>query len=140
MAISFQSNLKFDLDQKRILKSWIKNIIEQYSLKIGNINYLFTNDDFIKELNVKYLNHNYFTDILTFDYSSGNVISGDIVISIETVKSNSIIFSTTFKDELHRVMIHGVLHMIGFNDETLEEKLLMREREEEALKILNLHE
>lgn len=135
MAISFQSNINFNLSNKRKVKTWIKNVVTKYGFKIGDVTILFTDDDYIKELNIKYLNHHYFTDILTFDYSSGLVLNGDIVISIDTVRSNSILYSTSIDDELLRVIIHGFLHLLGFNDKSSEESRKMRELEDGALNI-----
>jgi len=135
MAISFQSNINFNLSNKRKVKTWIKNVVTKYGFKIGDVTILFTDDEYIKELNIKYLNHHYFTDILTFDYSSGLVLNGDIVISIDTVRSNSILYSTSIDDELLRVLIHGFLHLLGFNDKSSEESRKMRELEDDALNI-----
>jgi len=135
MAISFQSNINFNLNNKRKVKTWIKNVVTKYGFKIGDVTILFTDDEYIKELNIKYLNHHYFTDILTFDYSSGLVLNGDIVISIDTVRSNSILYSTSIDDELLRVIIHGFLHLLGFNDKSSEESRKMRELEDDALNI-----
>ncbi len=135
MAISFQSNINFNLSNKRKVKTWIKNVVTKYGFKIGDVTILFTDDEYIKELNIKYLNHHYFTDILTFDYSSGIVLNGDIVISIDTVRSNSILYSTSIDDELLRVIIHGFLHLLGFNDKSSEESRKMRELEDGALNI-----
>ncbi|HPG99267.1 MAG TPA: rRNA maturation RNase YbeY [Tenuifilaceae bacterium] len=135
MAISFQSNINFNLSNKRKVKTWIKNVVTKYGFKIGDVTILFTDDEYIKELNIKYLNHHYFTDILTFDYSSGFVLNGDIVISIDTVRSNSILYSTSIDDELLRVIIHGFLHLLGFNDKSSEESRKMRELEDGALNI-----
>lgn len=135
MAISFQSNINFNLSNKRKVKTWIKNVVTKYGFKIGDVTILFTDDEYIKELNIKYLNHQYFTDILTFDYSSGLVLNGDIVISIDTVRSNSILYSTSIDDELLRVIIHGFLHLLGFNDKSSEESRKMRELEDGALNI-----
>lgn len=135
MAISFQSNINFNLNNKRKVKTWIKNVVTKYGFKIGDVTILFTDDEYIKELNIKYLNHQYFTDILTFDYSSGLVLNGDIVISIDTVRSNSILYSTSIDDELLRVIIHGFLHLLGFNDKSSEESRKMRELEDDALNI-----
>ncbi len=135
MAISFQSNINFNLSNKRKVKTWIKNVVTKYGFKIGDVTILFTDDEYIKELNIKYLNHHYFTDILTFDYSSGLVLNGDIVISIDTVRSNSILYSTSIDDELLRVIIHGFLHLLGFNDKSSKESRKMRELEDGALNI-----
>jgi len=118
-------------------KDWISVIIRNYTLNIGDINYLFCSDDYILKINNQYLNHNYFTDIITFDYCSDKVISGDLVISLDTVKSNSVKFKTTFFEELHRVIIHGILHLIGFKDSSDDEKAIMRKEEDKALSLLS---
>lgn len=140
MAVSFQSNINYNLFNKQKVKTWIKKVAFQYGFKIGEINFLFTDDTYIKELNIQYLNHNYYTDILTFDYSYNKILHGDIVISIDTVKSNSILYSTSFENELLRVVIHGILHLIGFDDKTDGDKSKMRELEDRALNIYNTND
>ncbi len=114
---------------------WITKIINEYSRITGDINYLFCDDSYILEVNKRYLNHNYFTDIVTFDYCKSNIISGDLIISIDTVKTNSLLYNTTFTEELLRVIIHGILHLVGFKDHTDDEKKQMRELENKALKL-----
>ncbi len=114
---------------------WITKIINEYSRITGDINYLFCDDSYILEVNKRYLNHNYFTDIITFDYCKSNIISGDLIISIDTVKTNSLLYNTTFTEELLRVIIHGILHLVGFKDHTDDEKKQMRELENKALKL-----
>lgn len=118
-------------------KHWIDTIITSYSKEAGDISYLFCSDDHILSVNKQYLNHDYYTDIITFDYCISNIISGDLVISIDTVKSNSEQFNTEFKNELHRVIIHGILHLIGFKDATDDEKAIMRREEDKALSLLS---
>ncbi len=131
MSIQFHTvDVDFNLPKKLIHKSWIKSVITHYGYKVGDINYIFTSDSEILSINKQYLNHDYFTDIITFPYTEKNIISSDIYISLETVKTNSQKFNQNFSDELNRVMIHGVLHMVGFNDSTPDEKTEMRQAED----------
>ncbi|MCG8580631.1 MAG: rRNA maturation RNase YbeY [Bacteroidales bacterium] len=118
-------------------KRWIENVITAHGKHKGHINYLFCSDHHILKVNQQYLDHDYYTDIITFDYCSGNVISGDLVISLDTVKSNSELFDTTYDTELHRVIIHGILHLLGFKDATDSEKAIMRKEEDKALSLLS---
>lgn len=139
MAITFTSyNIDFKISNKNKLKNWIKTIIEKNQDRLGSINYIFCNDDYILEINNQYLKHNYYTDIITFDYSSNRKLEGDIFISIDTVKSNSLKFKTTFEQELLRVIIHGVLHLSGLKDKTKKEQDLMRKAEDDALQLFCL--
>lgn len=139
MAISFANiDVEFNLEQKVRLKRWINTVAQLHGHKVGNISYGFCSDTHIIEANTQYLQHDYFTDIITFDYSEGNVISGDLLISLDTVKSNAVQFNTDYTTELHRVMIHGVLHLLGFKDKTDNEQVEMRKREDEALNLLSM--
>jgi len=125
--------IKVSLNQK--VKDWIVQAILFENHKIDTINYIFCNDDYLLEKNIKYLNHSTLTDIISFDYTLGKLISGDIFISVERVKENAQKFQTSFVDELHRVMIHGVLHYCGYNDKTQEEKKQMRAKEDYYLSL-----
>jgi len=137
VAINFFSeDISFKLSDKKKIKNWIKDLIEKYSYRVGDINYIFTSEDKILEINNQYLNHNYFTDIITFPYTDGQIISADIFISIPTVQSNAESFNESFLNELNRVIVHGVLHLIGFNDNTETENKRMREQENHWLSIL----
>lgn len=139
MAISFSSiDSKFHFKNRKLIKSWIKNSIESNNFTVGEINIVFSSDNYILEVNNQFLGHNYFTDIITFPYSSSSKIDADIVISIDTVKSNSLKFNQPFTRELHRVIIHGILHLVGFNDKTSEQKQQMRVEEEKWLSVINL--
>jgi rRNA maturation RNase YbeY len=139
VAISFSSiDSSYVLKNKRLVKSWIKNCIESNNFTVGEINIVFSSDSYILEVNNQFLGHNYFTDIITFPYSSSSLIDADIVISIDTVKSNSIKFNQPFNRELHRVIIHGILHLTGFNDKSNEQKQQMRVEEEKWLSNFNL--
>ncbi len=123
------------VNTKMIIK-WIKLLIKKHNFKLGDINYIFCDDEYILKINKEFLNHDYYTDIITFDYVNNNIINGDIFISITTVESNSIQFSTTFQEELNRVISHGILHLIGFKDKTEEEQDLMTKMENDALYLL----
>lgn len=139
MAICFANiDVEFDLEQKLRLKRWINAVAQLHGRKVGNISYGFCSDTHIIEANRQYLQHDYFTDIITFDYSEGNIISGDLLISLDTVRSNAVQFNTDYTTELHRVMIHGVLHLLGFKDSTDNEQVEMRKREDEALNLLSM--
>ena len=130
-------SVSFNLKNKRFIKSWIKDIIQQNKKDLGDINYIFCSDEKILEINKEFLKHDYYTDIISFDYCEVNKINGDIFISIDTVKSNSIKYKTEFIEELHRVIIHGVLHFLGFKDKTKTDAEKMREAENKALIRLN---
>ncbi len=136
MEITFQSEgvEHPQIDENKI-SSWIENVAKQYNKEVGEIAYLFCNDEKILEVNQEYLNHDFYTDIITFDYSEETTISGDIIISLQTVKSNSQMYKTDFTEELHRVIIHGILHLCGQDDCTEEEEKAMREAEDNALRI-----
>lgn len=134
MAISFSNqNIDFSLPDQNRVKEWISTLIKRHGMSVGNIGYLFCDDSFLLEANNKYLNHDTLTDIITFDYVNGNLLSGDIMISVERVSDNSVTFGVPFSDELHRVIIHGVLHLLGQGDKTDDEARIMRQREDEAL-------
>lgn len=132
-----EDNAKSKLKNRRIIKNWIKEVAKSYGLVIGDLSYIFCNDDMILEVNRQYLNHDYFTDIITFDYVESNVCSGDMFISVDTVKSNSELFHSTYIDELHRVVIHGVLHLCGLKDKSPKDEKKMRQAEDSALALLN---
>lgn len=134
MAINFLNNgITFTIRNKRKLKKWIEEEVKRYGKKVGNINYMFCSDEYIIEINKKYLNHNYYTDIITFDYCKESLIEGDIIISVDTVRFNSKKYSNTFEEELLRVIVHGILHLLGYNDKNDKEKLAMTQKENEAI-------
>jgi probable rRNA maturation factor len=137
MAISFSNNnIQFKLKHKASLKTWIKAIAEKEKKKTGGINYVFTSDEDLLKTNIKYLGHNTYTDIITFDYSEGHSINGDIFISIDRVKENAEKFKVNFEEELHRVMIHGILHLCGYKDKNKTDSGLMRKKENASLRLL----
>ena len=120
---------------KRETNAWIKAVAAKYGNKVGEVAYIFCDDPKILEVNKEYLNHDYFTDIITFDYCEGNVLNGDIFISLDTVASNAEEFGVTFDEELHRVLIHGILHLCGQDDQTPELRAEMIAKENDALKM-----
>ncbi len=122
--------------KKRDTTSWIKAVAASYGKTVGDIGYMFVNDENILAVNKQYLRHDYYTDIITFDYSEGDTISGDIVISLDTVASNAIQQGTEYDNELHRVIIHGILHLCGINDKGPGERQIMEKAENKALAML----
>ena len=122
--------------KKRLVTQWIHKIVTDNGKSIGNIAYLFCNDEKILEINKQFLQHDYYTDIITFDYTEDGKVSGDIFISLETVKTNSEKFKTEYEEELLRVIIHGILHLCGFKDKSPKDKKIMRAKENEALQLL----
>lgn len=133
--ILFHKETNFEIKHKTKYKSWIKTIILSFEKRVGEINYIFCNDEYLLEINQKYLQHDTYTDIITFDYSENNIISGDIFISIERVKENAGHYSKDFEEELHRVLAHGILHLCGIKDKSEQESKEMREKEDWALKL-----
>lgn len=134
MAISFTSQYKtFKLVKSATIKKWIDTVIKKEKRKLGEIHYFFVSDEDLLKMNKQFLKHNTYTDIITFDYCEGKTINGDIFISIDRIKENAIKFKTEFNDELHRVLIHGVLHLCGYKDKTKKDALLMRKMEENSL-------
>ncbi len=127
--------VKMPAIDKSKVKSWIKAVAESYGRKTGDVSYIFCNDERILQVNNEYLQHDYYTDIITFDYSTPTTISGDIFISLDTVKSNSELFKTDYNTELHRILIHGILHLCGNDDKTPELRALMTEKENVALRL-----
>ena len=136
-AIQFvNKKTRFKLKEKERIASWVERVVLMYHKFPGDIQYVFCDDTFLAEMNQQYLQHDTLTDIITFNYNSGHYISGDIFISIDRIKENAATYKTTIEDELHRVMIHGILHLCGLNDKTAKDKKLMQEKENEALEIL----
>ncbi len=135
--IDFNYETEFLLDNSNEVSAWISNVISDEGFKEGDINYVFCNDDYLHNINVEFLNHDTLTDIISFDYSVGKIIQGDIFISIERVKDNAADFKVSFQEELHRVIIHGILHYCGYKDKTDEDAKLMRQKENHYLKSLN---
>ena len=135
--ISYQSeDIKMPTIKKRETSAWIRSVAESYGKKVGDIAYIFCSDNKILEVNKRFLKHDYFTDIITFDYDHDDEISGDIFISLDTVRSNAELFNTTYEKELHRVIIHGILHLVGINDKGPGEREIMENAENKALAML----
>ena len=130
-----EENVKFPLPNKNLTKKWIKLVIEASQKKVGDICIIFCDDEYLLNINRQYLNHDYYTDIITFDYVEGNKISGDLFISLDTVKSNSVKFSESFEFEAKRVIIHGILHLLGLKDKSETEALEMCSAENRALEL-----
>lgn len=122
--------------RKRDTNAWIKDVAATYGKKVGEIGYLFVNDEKILEVNREYLGHDYYTDIITFDYDEGDIINGDLVISLDTVRTNAELFGKEYDEELHRVIIHGILHLCGLNDKGPGEREIMEEAENKALAMI----
>lgn len=122
--------------KKRETTAWIKAVVASYKRRLGDIGYMFVDDEKILEVNREYLGHDYYTDVITFDYDEDDVVSGDIVISLDTVRSNAELFGKEYDDELHRVIIHGILHLCGINDKGLGEREIMEAAENKALALL----
>jgi rRNA maturation RNase YbeY len=136
--ISFNYENDFELNNEEQLSNWISRVIASEEKKEGEINYIFCDDDYLLNLNEQYLNHDTLTDIISFDYSMGNEIHGDIFISTERVKDNATDFKVSFEEELKRVMVHGVLHYCGYKDKTEEDEALMRSKEDEKIKMFHV--
>lgn len=128
--ISFNYETEFKLEDELQFQTWISNAIEEENCNEGDLNYIFCDDNYLHKINVEYLNHDTLTDIISFDYSVGKELHGDIFISIERVADNAKDFEVAFEKELQRVMIHGVLHYCGYKDKTDSEKAIMRSKEE----------
>lgn len=129
----FTEDIDFAFKGKSVHSAWLKAVSEEEGRRPGQISVIFCSDPYLLEINRKYLGHDYYTDIITFDYSEGDTISGDLFISVDTVRSNAEYYSADFKDELDRVIVHGVLHLIGYDDHTDEQTAEMRERENHYL-------
>ena len=137
--ITFQTeNIEMPAIDQAKVRDWVRNVAASYQKKVGEIAYFFCDDEKILEVNRQYLQHDYYTDIITFDYCEGNKLSGDLFISLDTVRSNSEFFGTDYNTELHRVIIHGVLHLCGINDKGPGEREIMVAAENRALELLQL--
>ncbi|HSP83217.1 MAG TPA: rRNA maturation RNase YbeY [Gillisia sp.] len=138
--INFYSENDFVLADHRKYEKWIERVIASEEKKLEEISYIFCDDDYLLNLNEEFLKHDTYTDIITFDYSVGKILQGDIYISTERVKENSDEFNVSFEEELRRVIIHGVLHLCGYKDKTKEQSLLMRQKEEEKMELFHVEQ
>lgn len=129
MISYFNEDINFTLKGKLFNNRWLKMVAESEIRRIGNISIIFCSDNYILDVNMKYLQHDYFTDIITFDYCEGKMLSGDLFISIDSVRENALFYGAEFETELNRVMVHGILHLIGYDDHTPEDQKIMREKE-----------
>ena len=138
--INFFSENNFELEDNVAYEKWLQNVIISEEKKEGDINYIFCDDEYLHEINVKYLNHDDYTDIISFDNAVGNILHGDIFISTERVSENAEKFQVSFQEELKRVIAHGLLHFCGYKDKTDDEAQLMREKEDEKIKMLHVEQ
>lgn len=136
--ISFNYELDFEIANEELYFDWISKVILSENKSEGEINYIFCDDDYLLDINQQYLNHDTLTDIISFDYSLGNEINGDVYVSIERVKENAVDFNVSFEEELKRVLIHGVLHYCGYKDKTESDEQLMRSKEDEKIKMFHV--
>ena len=130
-------NVKMPQIKKREVTKWIRNVAASYGRTVGEVGYLFCDDEKILEVNREYLQHDYYTDIITFDYDEGNQINGDLVISLDTVRSNAELFNKPYEEELYRVIIHGILHLCGINDKGPGEREIMENFENKEIVLLD---
>ena len=136
--ISFNYETDFQLDDEALFSDWISRVLLSENKKEGDINYIFCDDEFILNINKQYLDHDYYTDIISFDYSVGNELHGDVFVSVERVMENAEDFNVTFEEELRRVIIHGILHYCGYKDKSEEDEKLMRNKEDEKIKLFHV--
>ena len=130
MVRYFFEDTSFVFKGRKLNNLWLKTVAESEIRRIGDVNIIFCSDNYILEVNQKYLQHDYFTDVITFDYCQDNILSGDIFISVDTVRENALTYGAdSFEQELQRVMVHGLLHLIGYDDQTLEQQKVMRSKE-----------
>ncbi len=129
-------DVKMPAISHRDTTAWVRRVAASYGKRVGEVAYVFCNDEKILEVNRQYLQHDYYTDIITFDYCEGDVLSGDLFVSLDTVRSNAELFGKSYDEELHRVLIHGILHLIGINDKGPGEREIMEEAENKALSLL----
>ena len=138
--INFYSENDFVLEDETKYASWIETVISSEGKTLEELSYIFCDDEYLLNINIEYLNHDTYTDIITFDYCVGKILQGDIYISTERVHENSESFNVKFEDELRRVLVHGVLHLSGYKDKTDEEAALMRSKEEEKMKLFHVEQ
>jgi rRNA maturation RNase YbeY len=138
--IDFNYENEYNLDNEEAVGNWLSTVILSEGKKEGEINYIFCDDEYLHKINLEYLNHDTLTDVISFDYTMGNEISGDIFISVERVQDNATDFNVPFDEELRRVMVHGVLHYCGYKDKGDEDELLMRSKENEKLALFHVEQ
>ena len=135
MISYYTEDIKFTLKGKLLNNRWLKMVVGSEIKRMGDVSLIFCSDRYILDVNMRYLQHDYFTDIITFDYCEGDVVSGDLFISIDSVRENAVLYGASFEDELDRVMVHGVLHLLGYDDHTPEDTAVMRDKENYYVKM-----
>ncbi|MNF37612.1 Endoribonuclease YbeY [compost metagenome] len=138
--INFNYENDFTLGNEDAIAIWLSNVIESEKKKEGEINYIFCDDEYLHKINLEYLNHDTLTDIISFDYTMGNELNGDIFVSVERVKDNALDFNVSFDEELRRVLVHGLLHYCGYKDKSEEDELKMRAKEDEKLAMFHVEQ
>ena len=138
--IEFNYETDFELKDEAAYADWLSRVIESEDKTEGEINYIFCDDEYLLAKNIEFLNHDTLTDIISFDYTMGNLISGDVFISVERVKENALEYNVAFEEELKRVIVHGVLHYCGYKDKTPDDEHLMREKEEEKIALFHVEQ
>jgi probable rRNA maturation factor len=138
--ISFNYETDFELPNEADFSKWLSAVILSENKKEGEINYIFCSDDYLLEINQQYLDHDTLTDIISFDYSVGNELNGDVFVSVERVKENASDYNVTFQEEIQRVLVHGILHYCGYKDKTESDELIMRSKEEEKMKMFHVEQ
>lgn len=138
--INFNYETEFTLENEQAFEDWLSRVIVSENKKEGEINYIFCDDEYLHKINLEYLNHDTLTDIISFDYSMGNELNGDIFVSIERVKDNAADFNVSFEEELKRVIVHGVLHYCGYKDKSEADEALMRSKEDEKIAMFHVEQ
>ncbi len=138
--IDFYNEIDFELENREKIIDWIKRVVGSEGFDVGELVYIFCDDVYLLEINQKYLNHDTYTDIITFDYSEGKVIGGDIFISVDRVRENSKVFGVSFYNELLRVLVHGALHLMGYKDKLDDDAAIMRSKEDEKIKMFHVEQ
>jgi len=136
--ISFNYETEFLLGSEEVYEQWLSGVIVSEGKKEGEINYIFCDDDYLVEINQKYLDHDTLTDIISFDYSIGNELHGDIFISVDRVRENAVVFAVPFEEELRRVLVHGILHYCGYKDKSEDDEQMMRAKEDEKMQLFHV--
>ena len=136
--ISFNYETEFLLGSEEVYEQWLSGVIVSEGKKEGEINYIFGDDDYLVEINQKYLDHDTLTDIISFDYSIGNELHGDIFISVDRVRENAVVFAVPFEEELRRVLVHGILHYCGYKDKSEDDEQIMRAKEDEKMQLFHV--
>ncbi len=138
--IDFYNEIDFEIENREEIIDWIKRVVGSEGFDVGELVYIFCDDVYLLEINQKYLNHDTYTDIITFDYSDGKVIGGDIFISVDRVRENSKVFGVSFYNELLRVLAHGALHLMGYKDKLDDDAVIMRSKEDEKIKMFHVEQ